>query len=97
MFVPLPDVRARLTGKMRKSLEYAYHKLNSTYDWVLKGDDDTFVITENLKHFLSLIDPQRAVYAGFHLKVQQSIVFCNMYTNCINLFCGNTTTSFNNN
>lgn len=69
LYVPIPDKRGRLTGKMRKALEYVYNRLNNSYDWVLKADDDTFVIMENLKHFLSLVDPQLPVYAGFHLKV----------------------------
>lgn len=32
------------------------------FDWFLKADDDTFVIIENLKERVSMMDPQKPYY-----------------------------------
>lgn len=48
--------------------KYVYdHHLNDA-DWFMKADDDTFVIVENLRYFLSDKDPNEPVYHGHHFK-----------------------------
>ncbi|CAF1455374.1 unnamed protein product [Adineta ricciae] len=42
----------QLSSKVLHSLHYIYNRYRSDYDWFFKGDDDTFVIVENLRHFL---------------------------------------------
>lgn len=42
-----------LWDKHRKTLKFLYEKYSSDYDWFVKADDDTFLIVENLKHFLA--------------------------------------------
>ncbi|CAF5205671.1 unnamed protein product, partial [Rotaria magnacalcarata] len=41
-----------LSEKVLLSLLHIYNNYGKDYDWFFKGDDDTFVIVENLRHFL---------------------------------------------
>lgn len=68
----IPEGRQHLTGKVRHALAFAYYKLNNSFDWILKCDDDTYVIMENLRHLLSQVNPNSAAYLGFHWKVTKS-------------------------
>ena len=34
------------------------------YDWVLKADDDTFMVMENLRNLLSNFQPDKPLFAG---------------------------------
>uniref|UniRef100_A0A674E5Y6 Glycoprotein-N-acetylgalactosamine 3-beta-galactosyltransferase 1 n=1 Tax=Salmo trutta TaxID=8032 RepID=A0A674E5Y6_SALTR len=56
-----------------RAFQYIYQHHRNDYDWVLKADDDTFVVIENLRHTLSKQDPEKPVYFGrrFHPFVQQ--------------------------
>ena len=55
--------RHNLYAKTRASLEYIYqHHLD--VDWFLKADDDTYVIMENLRYFLSKLNPSDPHYIG---------------------------------
>jgi glycoprotein-N-acetylgalactosamine 3-beta-galactosyltransferase len=43
-----------LWEKLNETLQYIWdHHRNEGYDWVLKADDDTYVIVENLKEYLA--------------------------------------------
>ena len=44
---------------------YQHHQ---GFDWYLKADDDTYIIMENLKLFLSDKDPDDPVYYGAKFK-----------------------------
>ncbi|KAH3859840.1 glycoprotein-N-acetylgalactosamine 3-beta-galactosyltransferase 1-like [Dreissena polymorpha] len=65
--LPVLESRGHLTGKVRKTLEHIYHQCRDSFDWILKSDDDTYVIIENLRHLLSDKDPQKAAYLGYRL------------------------------
>ncbi|XP_076469497.1 glycoprotein-N-acetylgalactosamine 3-beta-galactosyltransferase 1-like [Babylonia areolata] len=57
-----------LTNKVFKALEHLYqHHLNQ-YDWFLKGDDDVYVVMENLRYLLDQHDPRTPVYLGHLFK-----------------------------
>ncbi|CAG5130207.1 unnamed protein product [Candidula unifasciata] len=64
----VPEGREHLTAKTMKGFRYIYeHHLNDA-DWFMKADDDTYVIVENLRYFLSSQNTSEPVYFGHHFK-----------------------------
>ncbi|XP_078592643.1 glycoprotein-N-acetylgalactosamine 3-beta-galactosyltransferase 1-like isoform X2 [Branchiostoma floridae x Branchiostoma japonicum] len=68
----LPTVVLNVTEGRESLLQKSIHAFKHVYehhldeaDWFLKADDDTYVIMENLRHFLSNKDPEEPVYYGF--------------------------------
>lgn len=68
----VPDGRQHLTAKSMQAFEYLYHHHLQDYDWFLKGDDDAYIVLENLRLLMSQYDPAKPVYLGHlyksHLK-----------------------------
>lgn len=64
-----------LTAKSLAMLKYIYEttKLDE-FDWLLKADDDTYVIVENLKLFLKNRCPNETNTYGFKIK-QNGVVY----------------------
>ena len=60
--------RGHLTAKTMSSFRYVYEHYYDQADWFLKADDDTYVIVENLRHFLSEQNSSEPVYFGHHFK-----------------------------
>ncbi|XP_029514783.2 glycoprotein-N-acetylgalactosamine 3-beta-galactosyltransferase 1-like [Oncorhynchus nerka] len=56
--------RDQLYWKTIRAFQYIYQHHRNDYDWVLKADDDTFVVIENLRYTLSKQDPEKPVYFG---------------------------------
>ena len=48
---------------------------NLKYDWILKADDDTFVIIENLSKFLKDYDPQTPLFTGLELTTWETVCY----------------------
>ncbi|XP_046562846.1 glycoprotein-N-acetylgalactosamine 3-beta-galactosyltransferase 1-like [Haliotis rubra] len=65
----ISDGRSHLTAKTMQALKEAYKQYGDSYDWILKADDDSFIIMENLRFLLSKFDPNNPVYIGYHFKV----------------------------
>ena len=55
--------RETLWGKT-KEMFLQTEQLATSYDWVLKADDDTFIFMENLKSMLSHFNSSSALMAG---------------------------------
>lgn len=72
LYLPVPEGKKHLTGKMRHALEYVYRTYNDRFDWILKCDDDTYVIMENLRYLLSHVDAQMPAFLGFHMKTKKT-------------------------
>ncbi|CAL1537637.1 unnamed protein product [Lymnaea stagnalis] len=56
--------RQHLTAKSMQAFKYLYDHHLGDADWFLKADDDTYVIMENLRYFLSGEDPNKPLYFG---------------------------------
>ncbi|CAF1172657.1 unnamed protein product [Didymodactylos carnosus] len=60
----------QLSEKVLRSLLYLYKRYINDYDWFLKADDDTYVIIENLRHFLRRKLSNTTGYYGFIAKIR---------------------------
>lgn len=60
--------RDHLTGKTMRAFLYVYKNHFNDADWFMKADDDTYVIVENLRYFLSSKNHNAPVYFGHHFK-----------------------------
>ena len=60
--------RGHLTAKTMRAFKYIYDHHLDDADWFLKTDDDTYVIVENLRYFLSSQNTSKPVFFGHHFK-----------------------------
>ncbi|XP_070212090.1 glycoprotein-N-acetylgalactosamine 3-beta-galactosyltransferase 1-like [Littorina saxatilis] len=60
--------RDHLTAKTMRGFKYVYDHHFDDADWFMKADDDTYVIVENLRYFLSGEKKDDPVYFGHHFK-----------------------------
>ncbi|XP_034489446.1 glycoprotein-N-acetylgalactosamine 3-beta-galactosyltransferase 1 [Drosophila innubila] len=51
-------------AKTRYQLQHVYQHYYEDYDWFLKVPDNTYVIMENLQHFLQAYTPETPIYFG---------------------------------
>ena len=65
----LTEGRDHLTAKTVSAFKYCYENYGHQFDWFLKADDDTYVIVENLRFFLSHHNPAQLVYFGHKFKL----------------------------
>ncbi|KAI0226120.1 Glycoprotein-N-acetylgalactosamine 3-beta-galactosyltransferase 1 [Lamellibrachia satsuma] len=70
--INVPVGRSHLTMKTMKTFDYVYKHHYNDVDWFIKADDDTYVILENLRYFLSSKNTSQPVYFGhlymYHMK-----------------------------
>ncbi|KHJ90175.1 N-acetyllactosaminide 3-alpha-galactosyltransferase, partial [Oesophagostomum dentatum] len=67
-FAGIPDSYYNLFYKSRYAFYYIYRHISKNFDWYMKADDDTYVIVEHLKEYLSTLDPNKPYYLGYILK-----------------------------
>lgn len=60
--------RDHLWAKTVGGFNYSYYNHLNDADWFMKADDDTFVILENLRYFLSSHDPLKPIWFGCKFK-----------------------------
>ena len=54
--------------KTKVAFQYVYRHYLDQVDWVMKADDDTYVIVENLRYMLSNYKPSDPIYFGCRFK-----------------------------
>lgn len=64
----IPDTRKNIVHKMRRAYEIIYERYINEFDWILKTDDDTYVIIENLRYLLSNHNPNKPGHLGYLFK-----------------------------
>ncbi|XP_055297145.1 glycoprotein-N-acetylgalactosamine 3-beta-galactosyltransferase 1-like [Sitodiplosis mosellana] len=52
-------------GKIKLIMQYIHKNFINDYDWFFKGDDDTFLIPENLRYMLSAYSTDDPIYFGY--------------------------------
>ncbi|XP_046575241.1 glycoprotein-N-acetylgalactosamine 3-beta-galactosyltransferase 1-B-like [Haliotis rubra] len=60
--------RQHLTAKSMHAFKYVYDHYYDQADWFMKCDDDTYVIVENLRYFLSTKNTSDPFFYGHHFK-----------------------------
>lgn len=64
-----PENQRNIWEKVHRMWSNVYNsKLTDKYDWFIKADDDTFIITENMKGYLQYYDPNYPHYLGHTLR-----------------------------
>lgn len=64
----VPEGRSHLWAKTRAAFQYLYQHHVNDADWFMKADDDTYVVVENLRYFLSDKNASQAIYFGCKFK-----------------------------
>lgn len=60
----VPGDYVHLWGKTKQMMQHIYKDYLNDYDWFIKGDDDTFLIIENLRYMLSAYSTDDPIYFG---------------------------------
>lgn len=64
----ITETRNNIVHKIRSAYAVIYHKYIKEFDWILKSDDDTYVIVENLRYLLSKHNPNEPGHLGYLFK-----------------------------
>ena len=68
LYVKTKEDKFHLTIKVLRCFEYLYKHFWNQFDWILKADDDSYILVENLRHLLSHYNPSEPGYLGYHMK-----------------------------
>ncbi|XP_067653282.1 glycoprotein-N-acetylgalactosamine 3-beta-galactosyltransferase 1-like [Haliotis asinina] len=64
----VPEGRTHLTAKTMQAFSHIYKNHFDDADWFMKADDDSYVVLENLRFFLTSQNKSKPVFFGHHLK-----------------------------
>ena len=77
VYLNITDQYLRITDKTLKTIEYVYDNLMNDFDWLVRANDDTYIILENLRLFLADKCPDEKKNYG---KVLQYVQLKQKYT-----------------
>ncbi len=77
VYLNITDEYLRITDKTLKTIEYVYDNLMNDFDWLVRANDDTYIIVENLRLFLADKCPDETKNYG---KVLQYVRLKHKYT-----------------
>ena len=63
----------KLWPKTQKAFKYIWEHHRDDADWILKADDDTYVLTDHLRDFLQSYDPTKPHYFGASVKYSKGV------------------------
>lgn len=66
--IPMREGRSHLWHKVTEAFRFLYKHHLQEYNWFMKADDDTYVVVERLKRFLSRRSSRKPVYYGYRFK-----------------------------
>ncbi|XP_023323047.1 glycoprotein-N-acetylgalactosamine 3-beta-galactosyltransferase 1 [Eurytemora carolleeae] len=66
---PAEENYGNLWSKTKYGFQFAFDYLLDQVDWVMKADDDTYVIMENLHNMLAQHDPEFPTFFGQHFGI----------------------------
>lgn len=67
----LEDDHNHLWGKVKLIFHYVHKNFIDDFDWIYKGDDDSFAIMENMKYMLSAYSSDDPLYFGHRFKTKE--------------------------
>jgi len=67
--IPVEEEYNHIWGKTKYGFKTAYEEYHDKVDWVMKADDDTYVIMENLRYLLSSLNSSDPVWVGCEFKM----------------------------
>lgn len=67
----ITDDHGHLWGKVKLIFHHIYETFIDDYDWIYKGDDDTFVVFENMQYLLASYSPKDPIYFGHRFKTDE--------------------------
>lgn len=73
--LPHPEGRENLWLKAQAAVLYIYVHHRNDYDWILKADDDTYVIVENLRRMLYDYEPEQRWHFGCRFRSYTGVEF----------------------
>lgn len=73
--LPVAEGRENLWYKVQAAFLYIYAHHRHEYDWVLKADDDTYVVVENLRRMLYDYRPHDLWYFGCRFRAHNGVEF----------------------
>uniref|UniRef100_A0A914EGI2 N-acetylgalactosaminide beta-1,3-galactosyltransferase n=1 Tax=Acrobeloides nanus TaxID=290746 RepID=A0A914EGI2_9BILA len=68
IFEGFSDSYEDLFWKSFYALYYTYEHISKDFQWYMKADDDTYLIMENLRHYLQRFNSSEPLFLGFRLK-----------------------------